>query len=125
MQKDFHQKMVIPWTWIRKRSGILLLNVNHKENGDRVAELMMVKFGESGHPVFRAHESTVPRNAQKQKVVENYQCTSALMRELLKLFFRTIISVNQLSIYGAVSDLCDECKSCHVRTGRLVFDGTI
>ena len=35
----------------------------------------------------------------------------------LKLF-RTIISVNQLSIYGAVSDVCEENKSCHVRTGR-------
>ena len=36
---------------------------------------------------------------------------------------RTIISVNQLSIYGAVSDLCEEYKSCHVRTGRLVLIG--
>ena len=37
--------------------------------------------------------------------------------------FRTIISVNQLSIYGVVSDLCGECKSCHVRTARLVLVG--
>ena len=37
--------------------------------------------------------------------------------------FRTIISVNQLSIYGAVSDLCEECKNCHVRTGRPVVAG--
>ena len=44
------------------------------------------------------------------------------MERLLKLF-RTIISVNQLSIYGAVSDLCEECKTCHVRTGRPVMAG--
>ena len=37
----------------------------------------------------------------------------------LKLF-RTIISVNQLSIYGAVSDLCEEYSTCQTRTGRLV-----
>ena len=37
--------------------------------------------------------------------------------------FRTIISVYQLSIYGAVSDLCEECKTSHVRTGRLVVAG--
>ena len=55
---------------------------------------------------------------------ENYKYTSALMRERLTLF-RTLISVNQLSIYGAVSDLCDECKSCLVRTGRPVLGGTI
>ena len=41
----------------------------------------------------------------------------------LKLFFLTIISVNQLSIYGAVSDLCEECETCHVRTGRPVVAG--
>ena len=34
--------------------------------------------------------------------------------------FRTIISVNQLSIYGAVSDLCEEYSTCQTRTGRLV-----
>ena len=59
----------------------------------------------------------------KAKVVENYQYTFALTRERLKLFFRTIISVNQPSIYGAVSNLCEECKACHVRTGRPVLAG--
>ena len=41
----------------------------------------------------------------------------------MKTVFRTTIFFNQLSIYGAVSDLCDECKSCHVRTGRPVSVG--
>ena len=39
----------------------------------------------------------------------------------IETVFRTIISVNQLSIYGAVSDLCDEYRICHVRTVRLVL----
>ena len=43
--------------------------------------------------------------------------------ETIETVFRTIISVNQLSIYGAVSDLCEEYKACQVRTGRLVFAG--
>ena len=64
-----------------------------------------------------------PEERSKAKVVENYQYTSALMRERLKLFFRTFISVNRLSIYGAVSDLCEEYKACHVRTERLVLAG--
>ena len=41
----------------------------------------------------------------------------------IETVFRTIISVNQLSIYGAVSDLCEEYKACHVRTGRPVLVG--
>ena len=43
--------------------------------------------------------------------------------ETIETVLRTIISVNQLSIYGAVSDVCEECKSCHARTGRLVLVG--
>ena len=43
--------------------------------------------------------------------------------ETIETVFRTIISVNQLSIYGAVSDLREEYKACNVRTGRLVLAG--
>ena len=42
------------------------------------------------------------------------------MGDTIETVFRTIISVNQLSIYGAVSDLCDEYSSCQARTERLV-----
>ena len=59
----------------------------------------------------------------KAKVGENYQHTSALMRERLKLFFAQLFLLIQLSIYGAVSDLCEEYKACHVRTGRPVLAG--
>ena len=45
------------------------------------------------------------------------------MRETIETVSRTIISVNQLSIYGAVADMCEECDSCHDRTGRPVVEG--
>ena len=41
----------------------------------------------------------------------------------LKLFVRTIISVNQLSFYRAVSDVCEEYSTCQTRTGRPVLAG--
>ena len=41
----------------------------------------------------------------------------------IETVFRTIISVNQLSIYGAVSALCEEYKSCLVRTRRPILVG--
>ena len=56
----------------------------------------------------------------KAKEVENYQYTSGPMEIRLKLF-RTIISVNQLSIDGAVSDLCDEYRTCQARTVKPVL----
>ena len=43
--------------------------------------------------------------------------------ETTETVFRTITSVHQLSIYGAVSDLCEEYKACHVRTVRPVMVG--
>ena len=41
----------------------------------------------------------------------------------IETVLRTIISVYQLSIYGAVSDLFEECKTGHVRTGKPVLVG--
>ena len=40
--------------------------------------------------------------------------------DTVETVFRTIISVDQLSVYGAVSDLCEEYSICQTGTGRLV-----
>ena len=73
-------------------------------------------------PSFPFHESIVPRNAQKQRW---WKIINTLLRwwGTIEIVYRTITSVNQLSIYGAVSDLYEEYKTCHVRTGRLVLVG--
>ena len=44
-------------------------------------------------------------------------------QETTQTFFRTIISVNQLSLYGAVAEMSEECDSCPDRTGRPVVAG--
>ena len=87
---------------------------------DRVAELMMIKFGESGHPVFRA-TSPLSRGTLKSKGGGKLSTHFCADGGTIEIVFRTIMSVNQLSIYGAVSDLCEECNACHVRTGRPVL----
>ena len=38
----------------------------------------------------------------------------------LRHFFRIIVSANQLSLYGAVAEMCEEYESLHERTGRPV-----
>ena len=84
---------------------------------DRVAELMMIKFRESGHPVFRA-TSSLSRGTLKSKgggKLSIHFCADGVTIESV---FRTIISVNQLSINGAVSDLCEEYGTCQARTER-------
>ena len=89
---------------------------------DRVAELMMIKFSESGQPVFRA-TSPLSRGTLKSKGGGKLSIHFCADGDTVETVFRTIISVNQLSIYGAVSDWCEQCKACHVRTGRLVMVG--
>ena len=51
--------------------------------------------------------------------MENCRYTIVPIWIRLKTVFRTIISVNQLSLYGAVSDLCEKYESLHDKSGRL------
>ena len=82
----------------------------------------MIKFAESRHPVFRS-TSPLSRGVLKSKGGGKLSIHYCADPATIETVFRTILSVNQLSIYGAVSDLCEECKTCHVRTGRPVVAG--
>ena len=55
--------------------------------------------------------------------MEKYSIHFCADGDTIETVFRTIISVSQLSIYGAVSDLCDEYRTCQARTGRPVPAG--
>ena len=88
----------------------------------RVAELMMIKFSESGHPVFRA-TSALSRGTLKSRGYGKLSIHFCADEGTIETVSRTIISVNQLSTYGAVSDLCDEYRTCQARTVRPVLAG--
>ena len=122
LQKDFHQENGHSSDLDQKSSGILLMNTNHKGEWYRVAEQMMMESSESGHPVFRAM-SPLFRGTLKSKGGGKLSIHFCADEGTIETVFRTIISVNQLSICGAVSDLCEECKVCYVRTGRAVLAG--
>ena len=68
---------------------------------DRVAELMTIKFRESGHPVLRA-TSPLYRGTLKSKGGGQLSIHFCDDGDTIETVFRTIISVNLLSIYGAV-----------------------
>ena len=89
---------------------------------DRVAELMMIKFRESGHPVFRA-TSPLSRGTLESKGGGKLSIHFCADGDTIETVFRTMISVNQPSIYGAVSDLCDEYSACQAKTERPVLAG--
>ena len=87
---------------------------------DRVAESMTIKFRESGHPVLRA-ASPLSRGTLKSKGGGNLSIHFCDDGNTIETVFRTIISFNQLSIYGAVSDLCEEYGTCQTSTERPVL----
>ena len=82
----------------------------------------MLTFAESKHPVFRS-TSPLSRSVLKSKggvTFSRHHCADAGPIETI---FRTIISVNQLSIHGVISDMYEECDTCYERTGRPVVRG--
>ena len=83
---------------------------------DEVAENMMINFAESGHPIFRA-SSALERGELKSKgkgmKTIHYNGTD----ETIELILRTVISVNQLSVYGAAADRCGELARDSTRYG--------
>ena len=70
---------------------------------DRVAELMMIKFKESGHPVCRA-TSPLSRAMLKSKGGGKLSIQFCADGDTIETVFRTFIYVCQLSIYGAGSE---------------------
>ena len=72
-----------------------------------MAEEMMTNFSESGHPVFRASnasESEELRSKEGRKKSVHFKGRN----ENIELLHRTLISANQLSVYGATAGLCGE-----------------
>ena len=90
---------------------------------DKMAEkMMMVTFAESGHPVFRA-TSPLSRGQLKSKGGGKLSIHYCADQDTITTVFRTITSVNQLSLYGAVAEMCEEYESFHDRTGKPVVGG--
>ena len=72
---------------------------------DKMAELMMLNFAESGHPVFRA---TTPLSSGRLKGKGHGKLSMhyAADLETIETMFRIIVSANQLSLYGAIAEIC-------------------
>ena len=87
---------------------------------DHVAEDMLLKFAESGHPIFRA---TVPlsRGKCKSKGKGKVSIHFSADTDTIDTIYRIILSVNQLSIYGAVAAICDLYQGQPDSTGEPVI----
>ena len=84
---------------------------------DHIAEKMLLEFAESGCPIFRA---TTPlfRGKLKSKGHGKLSFLFAADQETIENMFRIIVFANQLNLYGAVANMCEEFESFHDRSGQ-------
>ena len=87
---------------------------------DNLAEKMLIEFAESGHPIFRA-TSPLSRGQLKSKGHGKLSIHFAADLETIETVFRIIVSANQLSLYGAVAEICEKYASLHESDGTIKF----
>ena len=84
---------------------------------DNIAEKMLLEFAESGCPIFPA-TTPLSRGKLKSKGHGKLSIHFCATQETIETIFRIIVSANQLSLYGAVANMCEEYESLHDRSGQ-------
>ena len=84
---------------------------------DHIAEKMLLEFAESGCPIFRA-TTPLSRCKLKSKGHGKLSIHFAADHGTIETIFRIIVSANQLSLYGAVANMCEEFETHQDRSGQ-------
>ena len=84
---------------------------------DNIVEKMLLEFAESGCPIFRA-TTPLSRGQLRSKGHGKLSLHFGAAQETIETIFRKIVSANQLSLYRAVAEMCEEYESLHDRSGR-------
>ena len=96
------------WSFIGPGSENKWCSADNNPQGawDHIAEEMLLEFAESGHPIFRA-TTPLSRGILKSKGHGKLSIHFAAGQETIEIIFRNIVSANQLSLYGAVANMCE------------------
>ena len=84
---------------------------------DHIADKMLLEFAESGCPIFRA-TTPLSRGQLRSKGHGKLSIHYCADQKTIETIFRIIVSANQLSLYGAVANMCEEYESLHDRSGQ-------
>ena len=85
---------------------------------DHIADKMLLEFAESGCPIFRA-TTPLSRGKLKSKGHGKLSIHFVADQETIETVFRIFAFANQLSLYGAVANMCEEFESHQDRSGQL------
>ena len=78
---------------------------------------MLLEFAESTCPIFRA-TTPLSRGQLRSKGRGKLSIHIAATQETIETVFRIIVSANQLSLYGAVANMCEEFGSLQDQSGQ-------
>ena len=92
----------LSWGLDQKRNGTEPTPIKPDGSWDRMAEDMMMNFSESGHPIFRA-SSAFDTGELRSKGGGKKSFHFTDNDEGIELLLCTVISANQLSVYGAIA----------------------
>ena len=84
---------------------------------DNIADEMLLEFAESGHPIFRA-TTPLSRGKLKSKGHGKLSIHYCADQATIETIFRIIVFANQLSLYGAVANICEEFEFHQDRSGK-------
>ena len=110
--------MVISWSRFRKKWCSMKEN-NPRGIWDHIAEMMLLEFAESGHPIFRATTS-LSIGILKSKGRGKLSIHFAADQDTIETISRIIVFANQFSLYGAVANICEEFETHQNRSTNLV-----
>ena len=104
---------------VLRTSGTVSVKTVHKEYATELLKECWLN-SQKADVQFSALRAHCPEVNSKAEDMENcrYHCAAAL--ETVETIFRIIVSANQLSLYGAVAEICEEYENWETRC-----DGTI
>ena len=100
------------WSFIGPGSEKKWYSAENSPQGawDNIAEQKLLEFAESGHPTFRA-TTPLSRGILKSKGRGKLSFHFAADGDTIDTIYHIILSVNQLSVYGAVAAICEEFEN--------------
>ena len=107
------------WSFIGPGSEKKWYSAENSPQGawDHSADKMLLEFAESGCPIFRA-TTPLSRGTLKSKGHEKLSVHFTADYPTIETIFRIIVSANQLSLYGAVANICEEFEAHQDRSGE-------
>ena len=117
MLEDFLAVIGHSWDLDQKRNGTELALISLMEFETKTAEHMMLELAETIHPMFRA-SSALERWELRSKGRGKKTIHFNGSEQNVELILRRILSAVQLSVYGAVADMCREVSKDTMASGK-------